>query len=87
MDLRSGPVPDPDFGDPVDVDHIKRHNDEVHTDIHPIGVVPAGPDLAGRLDPSGRGAPAGRPFGDGTPPGPALDAERVWADHTRLAVA
>jgi hypothetical protein len=33
------------------------------------------------LTPHGREALGGRPFGDGTPPGPTLDAERVPAGH------
>ncbi len=36
----------PGFGDNTDFDHIKRHYYEVHTDINPAGIVPAGPDLS-----------------------------------------
>jgi glutathionyl-hydroquinone reductase len=58
----------PGFGDTVDFDHIKRHYYEVHRGINPTGIVPEGPDLAGWLEPHGREALGGRPFGDGTPP-------------------
>ncbi|GGN61491.1 glutathione S-transferase [Actinoplanes lobatus] len=58
----------PGFGDTIDFTHIKRHYYEVHRDINPAGIVPAGPDLSGWLTPHGRGALGGRPFGDGTPP-------------------
>jgi putative glutathione S-transferase len=60
----------PGFGDTIDFDHIKRHYYLVHTGINPTGIVPAGPDLAGWLAAHGREALGGRPFGDGTPPGP-----------------
>lgn len=60
----------PGFGDTIDFVHIKRHYYEVHRDINPTGVVPVGPDLSGWLTPHGREALGGRPFGDGTPPGP-----------------
>ena len=74
----------PGFGDTVDFDHIKRHYYVVHTDINPTGVVPAGPDLTAWLFPHGREALGGRPFGDGTPPGPPPPDEVVPADHTPL---
>ncbi len=76
----------PGFGDTIDFDHIKRHYYEVHTDINPTGIVPAGPDLAGWLAPHGRGALGGRPFGDGTPPGPPPPDEVVPQGHTPLPV-
>ncbi|MPZ28574.1 MAG: glutathione S-transferase family protein [Micromonosporaceae bacterium] len=60
----------PGFGDTIDFDHIKRHYYQVHTSINPTGIVPAGPDLTGWASPHGRAALGGRPFGDGTPPGP-----------------
>jgi putative glutathione S-transferase len=60
----------PGFGDTVDLDHIKRHYYQVHTNINPSGIVPAGPDLSRLTSPHGRAALGGRPFGDGTPPGP-----------------
>ncbi|MEO3840865.1 glutathione S-transferase C-terminal domain-containing protein [Streptomyces sp. B22F1] len=69
----------PGFGDTVDFDHIKRHYYEVHTGINPTGVVPAGPDLSGWLSPHHREQLGGYPFGDGTPPAPPPEAERVPA--------
>ena len=39
-------------------------------DINPTGIVPVGPDLTGWLTPHDREQLGGRPFGDGTPPGP-----------------
>ncbi|MGW3265857.1 glutathione S-transferase family protein [Streptomyces sp. NPDC001056] len=67
----------PGFGDTVDFDHIKRHYYRVHTGINPTGIVPLGPDLANWLSPHGREELGGRPFGDGTPPGPVPPGERV----------
>ncbi|MER6534872.1 glutathione S-transferase family protein [Streptomyces sp. 900105755] len=67
----------PGFGDTVDFDHIKRHYYQVHTGINPTRVVPLGPDLAGWLAPHHREQLGGRPFGDGTPPGPVRPAEEV----------
>ena len=60
----------PGFGDTVDFAQVKEHYYVVHTDINPTQVVPKGPDLAGWTTPHGREALGGRPFGDGTPPGP-----------------
>lgn len=71
----------PGFGDTTDFDHIKRHYYCVHTDINPTGIVPAGPDLAGWPTPHGREELGGRPFGDGTPPGPPSPAETVPPEH------
>jgi putative glutathione S-transferase len=76
----------PGFGDTIDFDHIKRHYYQVHRDINPTGIVPAGPDLSGWLHPHGRDALGGRPFGDGTPPGPPPSDETVPPEHTPLAV-
>ncbi|MBD0839659.1 MULTISPECIES: glutathione S-transferase family protein [unclassified Streptomyces] len=67
----------PGFGDTVDFDHIKRHYYQVHTGINPTGIVPVGPDLSGWLTPHHREQLGGRPFGDGTPPGPVPAAERI----------
>jgi putative glutathione S-transferase len=72
----------PGFGDTIDFDHIKRHYYQVHRTINPTGIVPAGPDLSGWLTPHGRETLGGRPFGDGTPPGPPPRQETVPADHT-----
>jgi putative glutathione S-transferase len=74
----------PGFGDTVDFVHVKRHYYEVHRDLNPTGIVPAGPDLSGWLTPSGREQLGGRPFGDGTPPGPVAPAEAVDPAHTPL---
>jgi putative glutathione S-transferase len=71
----------PGFGDTVDFVQIKQHYYIVHTDINPTRIVPKGPELAGWLTPHGREVLGGRPFGDGTPPGPPLDAERVPSGH------
>ncbi|MFF1408545.1 glutathione S-transferase C-terminal domain-containing protein [Streptomyces sp. NPDC058289] len=67
----------PGFGDTVDFDHIKRHYYLVHQDINPTGVVPAGPDLSGWNEAHDRPSLGGRPFGDGTPPGPIAPGEGV----------
>jgi putative glutathione S-transferase len=77
-------VQTPGFGDTIDFVHIKRHYYEVHRDINPTGIVPAGPDLAGWTEPHGREALGGRPFGEGTPPGPPPADEVVPAGHTPL---
>jgi len=71
----------PGFGDTVDFAHIKAHYYVVHEDINPTGVIPGGPDLSGWLLPHGREALGGRPFGDGTPPGPPPEPERVPPEH------
>ncbi|MGD9619621.1 MAG: glutathione S-transferase family protein [Mycolicibacterium sp.] len=71
----------PGFGDTIDFTQIKQHYYIVHSDINPTGVVPKGPDLANWLTPHGREALGGKPFGDGTAPGPTRESERVPADH------
>lgn len=60
----------PGFGDTTDFVDIKRHYYEVHRDLNPLGIVPAGPDLSGLLEPHGREALGGSPFGDATAPSP-----------------
>src|SRR5439155_21741476 len=72
----------PGFGDTIDFDHIKKHYYIVHKDINPTRIVPVGPVTAGWLEPHGREALGGRPFGDGTPPPPPREAEVVPAAHT-----
>ncbi|MGW6540947.1 glutathione S-transferase family protein [Streptomyces sp. NPDC055051] len=67
----------PGFGDTIDFPQIKEHYYVVHRDINPTGIVPRGPDTSDWLTPHGREALPGRPFGDGTPPGPPPPAERV----------
>ncbi len=72
----------PGFGDTIDFVQIKQHYYIVHSDINPTGVVPKGPDLSNWLTPHGREALGGRPFGEGTPPGPTPERERVPQAHS-----
>lgn len=74
----------PGFGDTIDFEHIKQHYYVVHEDLNPTQIVPAGPDLSGWLTPHGRESLGGRPFGDGTPPGPPR--EQVDPAHTAEAM-
>jgi putative glutathione S-transferase len=67
----------PGFGDTVDFAQIKRHYYVVHRDVNPTGIVPLGPALSGWWTRHGREELGGRPFGDGTPPGPVLPGEEV----------
>jgi len=67
----------PGFGDTIDFEQIKQHYYGVHAEINPTGIVPVGPDVSGWLTPHGREELGGRPFGDGTPPGPPPEGERV----------
>jgi glutathionyl-hydroquinone reductase len=67
----------PGFGDTIDFEQIKQHYYGVHRNINPTGVVPVGPDNSGWLTPHDRADLGGRPFGDGTPPGPPPEPERV----------
>jgi putative glutathione S-transferase len=69
----------PGFGDTVEFGHIKRHYYQVHERINPSQIVPDGPDLSLWVTPHGRESLAGRPFGDGTPPGPPPAGEEVPA--------
>ncbi|MGI8677730.1 MAG: glutathione S-transferase family protein [Jatrophihabitans sp.] len=71
----------PGFGDTTDFVQIKQHYYVVHTNINPSGIVPAGPELSGWLTPHGREDLGGRPFGDGTPPGPVPVGEVVAPGH------
>ena len=75
----------PGFGDTIDFVHIKQHYYEVHRDINPTGIVPAGPDLGNWLTEHGREALGGRPFGDGTPPPPPKAGEVVPVEHGAAA--
>ena len=77
----------PGFGDTTDFAHIKSHYYEVHTDVNPTGIVPAGPDLSGWASQHGREELGGHPFGDGTPPGPPVDGEKVPAEHNPALAA
>jgi putative glutathione S-transferase len=76
----------PGFGDTVDFQQIKEHYYVVHTDINPTQIVPKGPDLSGWLTEHRREALGGRPFGDGTPPGPVRADEEVDPAHTAAAM-
>jgi putative glutathione S-transferase len=67
----------PGFGDTIDFEQIKQHYYGVHAGINPTGIVPLGPDPRGWLTPHGREELGGRPYGDGTPPGPPPEGERV----------
>jgi glutathionyl-hydroquinone reductase len=71
----------PGFGDTIDFVQTKQHYYRVHTEINPSRIVPLGPDTSGWLTAHGREAMGGRPFGDGTAPGPVREAERVAAGH------
>jgi glutathionyl-hydroquinone reductase len=67
----------PGFGDTIDFTQTKQHYYRVHTNLNPSQIVPAGPDLSGWLEPHRREELGGRPFGDGTPPGPPPPGEKV----------
>ncbi|MEJ1193394.1 glutathione S-transferase family protein [Pseudarthrobacter sp. CCNWLW207] len=71
----------PGFGDTIDFVQIKQHYYLVHRDINPTGIVPQGPELSGWLDAHGRESLGGRPFGNGTPPGPVRPDEKVTPGH------
>ena len=71
----------PGFGDTIDFVQTKQHYYRVHTGLNPTQIVPAGPDPSGWLTPHHREELGGRPFGDGTPPGPPPEAERVPPAH------
>ncbi len=70
--------PPPGFGDTIDFEQVKQHYYGVHASVNPTGIVPKGPDLA-LDDPTRPRGAGGRPFGDGTPPGPPPESERVPA--------
>ncbi|MEU9820730.1 glutathione S-transferase family protein [Pseudonocardia alni] len=67
----------PGFGDTIDFEQVKQHYYGVHASVNPTGIVPKGPDTAGWTTAHGREELGGRPFGDGTPPGPPPESERV----------
>ncbi|WP_434615892.1 glutathione S-transferase family protein [Arthrobacter sp. A5] len=71
----------PGFGDTIDFQQIKQHYYMVHTDINPTQIVPKGPDTSGWLTAHGREKLGGRPFGDGTAPGPVKAGEEVALGH------
>ena len=72
----------PGFGDTIDFVQTKQHYYLVHKNLNPSGIVPDGPDLSGWLTRHHREELGGRPFGDGTPPGPPPEPERVPGSHT-----
>jgi len=74
----------PGFGDTTDFVQIRKHYYIVHTDLNPTQIVPQGPALASWLSEHGRESLGGRPFGDGTPPGPPPETETVPPEHTPL---
>jgi len=76
----------PGFGDTTDFVHIKQHYYLVHRDVNPSGILPDGPDLSNWLTRHGRESLGGRPFGDGTPPGPVAAGEEVPSGHTAAAM-
>jgi putative glutathione S-transferase len=69
----------PGFGDTIDFAQIKEHYYVVHKNVNPTGIVPLGPDVSGWLTPHHREQLGGRPFGDGTPPGPPPADEVIAA--------
>ncbi|OYO01935.1 glutathione S-transferase family protein [Enemella evansiae] len=71
----------PGFGDTTDFVQIKQHYYVVHGDVNPTRIVPSGPDLRGWLSEHHREQLGGRPFGDGTPPGPVPPGEQVPTGH------
>jgi putative glutathione S-transferase len=72
----------PGFGDTIDFVQTKQHYYLVHKNLNPSGIVPDGPDLSGWLTRHRREELGGRPFGEGTAPGPVREAERVPASRT-----
>jgi putative glutathione S-transferase len=75
----------PGVGDTIDFVQIKQHYYIVHADINPTRIVPKGPDLSNWLVSHGRESLGGRPFGDGTPPAPTVEGERVPPGHSPMA--
>lgn len=71
----------PGFGDTIDFVQIKQHYYIVHAELNPTRIVPDGPELSNWLRPHGRKTLGGRPFGDGTAPGPAAEDEQVPVGH------
>jgi putative glutathione S-transferase len=67
----------PGFGDTTDFAQIKEHYYVVHRDVNPTGIIPVGPDLSGWTTAHHREELGGRPFGDGTAPGPVSRGEEV----------
>ena len=74
-------------GGTVDFEQIKQHCCVVHRDINPTGSVPVGPSVGSWLIAHHREELGGRPFGDGTAPGPVREGERVAVGHNPLVTA
>lgn len=74
----------PGFGDTVQFDQVKEHYYAVHTTVNPTQITPVGPDLRPLLSAHGREALGGRPFGDGTPPGPPRPQEHFGEVSTGM---
>lgn len=75
VEISTGQVVTNDFA------QIKQHYYIVHRDINPTQIVPKGPDLSPWLEPHGREALGGRPFGNGTAPHPPRPEEVVPPSH------
>src|SRR5699024_12219984 len=75
----------PGFGDTTDFVDIKRHYYEVHRDLNPLGIVPKGPELSDLLQPHGREALGGSPFGNGT--APDRKSTRLNSSHVSTSYA
>jgi putative glutathione S-transferase len=60
----------PGFGDTIDFAATKAHYYGVHRNLNPSGIVPVGPDVSNWMSLHHREELGGRPFGEGTPPGP-----------------
>ena len=75
----------PGFGDTIDFVQIKQHYYFVLADINPTRIVPKGPDLSNWLVAHGRESLGGKPFGNGTPPPPPVEGERVPPGHSPMS--
>jgi putative glutathione S-transferase len=75
----------PGFGDTIDFVQIKQHYYIVHADINPTRIVPKGPDLSNWLAAHEREYLGGKPFGNGTPPPPPVEGERVPPGHSPMS--
>ena len=65
----------PGFGDTIDFAKTKEHYYGVHRSVNPSGIVPVGPDVSNWMSQHDREELGGRPFGQGTPPGPPPEGE------------
>ena len=65
----------PGFGDTIDFAATKAHYYGVHRNLNPSGIVPVGPDVSNWMSLHHREELGGRPFGEGTPPGPPAAEE------------